>query len=87
MDQHSRGILQQGTTIKKRTMVQGQFHKGNKIIEESKDKIITTLPIREGQVLYITGARPAKDNLVPSDEHPFDHFVVAVQVDKADRDL
>lgn len=78
---------EQLTTIKKRTMVQGQFHKGNKIIEESKDKIITTLPIREGQVLYITGARPAKDNLVPSDEHPFDHFVVAVQVDKADRDL
>jgi hypothetical protein len=33
------------TTIKKRTMAQGQFHKGNKIVEESKDKILSTLKI------------------------------------------
>lgn len=33
------------TTIKKRTMTQGQYHKGNKIVEDSKDKIISTLKI------------------------------------------
>ena len=31
------------TTIKKRTYTQGQFHKADKIVKESKDKIITNL--------------------------------------------
>lgn len=33
------------TTIKKRTMTQGQYHKGNKVVAESKDKIISNLKI------------------------------------------
>jgi hypothetical protein len=43
------------TTIKKRTFTQGQFHKAEKVISESKDKIISTLDIVEGKISYITG--------------------------------
>jgi hypothetical protein len=48
------------TTIKKRTMTQGQFHKGEKMVEESKDKIISTLKIEYANTMYITGRVPAK---------------------------
>ncbi|CAM6005157.1 unnamed protein product [Sphagnum balticum] len=68
------------TTIKKRTMTQGQFHKGNKVIEESKDKIITTLKIEKANTMYISGRIPKPDNYVPSNEHPFDHFVLVAKL-------
>ena len=42
------------TTIKKRTMTQGQYHKGNKIVAESKDKVISSLPVMNGSIRYIT---------------------------------
>jgi hypothetical protein len=44
------------TTVKKRTLTQGQFHKAEKVVRESKDKIISTLKVREGKISYITGA-------------------------------
>jgi uncharacterized protein YacL len=43
------------TTVKKRTRTQGQFHKAEKEIRESKDKIISTLDIIDGKISYITG--------------------------------
>ena len=55
------------TTVKKRTMTQAQFHKGNKIIQESKDKVISTLPIIEKRIMYISGIIPKHDNYVPTD--------------------
>jgi major membrane immunogen (membrane-anchored lipoprotein) len=58
---------EQLTTIKKRTMTQGQFHKAYKTIEESKDKIISTLKIESGSIMYINGRVPSKDNYVPTD--------------------
>ena len=70
------------TTVKKRTATQGQYHKAEKIICESKDKIISTLPVTEGRITYITGNKPSKDNLVPTDEHPFDHFVLVANLEK-----
>jgi hypothetical protein len=33
------------TTVKKRTFTQGQFNKADKVIRESKDKVISTLKI------------------------------------------
>lgn len=54
------------TTVKKRTSTQGQYHKAEKIINESKDKIISTLPIENGKITYITGSKPSKENLVPT---------------------
>ena len=44
------------TTVKKRTFTQGQFNKADKVIRESKDKVISTLKIIEGKISYITGA-------------------------------
>jgi hypothetical protein len=70
------------TTIKKRTFTQGQFNKADKIVCESKDKIISTLKIVDGRTSYITGKKPSKDNLVPTDEHPFDHFVLVTNLEK-----
>jgi len=64
------------TTVKKRTSTQGQFNKAEKVVCESKDKIVSTLKILEGKTSYITGSHPSSDNLVPTDEHPFDHFVL-----------
>jgi hypothetical protein len=55
------------TTIKKRTMTQAQFHKAYKTIEESRDKIISTLKIESGSIMYINRRLPSKDNLVPTD--------------------
>ena len=73
---------EQITTIKKRTYTQGQFHKADKIVKESKDKIITNLQIRKGQVTYMDGTEPNEHTLVPTNQHPFDHFVVVAQLVK-----
>ena len=70
------------TTVKKRTVTQGQFNKADKIVRESKDKIISTMKITGGKISYITGAEPSTQNLVPTDEHPFDHFVVMATIEK-----
>lgn len=61
-------------------MVQGQFHKGNKMVAESKDKIISSLPIRSGSVRYINNQIPNQESLIPTDYHPFDHYAVAVEI-------
>lgn len=47
------------TTVKKRTATQGQYHKADKIVNESKDKIISTRPIVSGRIAYITGQKPS----------------------------
>ena len=36
------------TTVKKRTFTQAQFLKGNKLVSESKDRIVSSLQIKEG---------------------------------------
>ena len=66
------------TTIKKRTSTQGQFHKAEKVIFESKDKIISTLKFNEAETktICINGKLPSRDSFIPSNEHPFDHFMV-----------
>ena len=70
------------TTVKKRTFTQGQFNKADKVVRESKDKVISTMKISDGKVSYITGKEPSSQNLVPTDEHPFDHFVVLCYLEK-----
>lgn len=70
------------TTVKKRTFTQGQYSKADKTVKESKDKIITTLNILKGKVSYISGQEPSKETLVPTDDHPFDHFVVVGYLEK-----
>lgn len=72
------------TTSKRRTKTQAQWHKADIHVQESKDKIITTLPFaQKGKISYIDSAKEVKDNaLLPSDDHPFDHFTVIANVDR-----
>ena len=70
------------TTIKKRTLTQGQYHKGNKVVAESKDKIISTLKINSGSIRYITNEEVKEKALIPTDKHPFDHFVLVSYLQK-----
>lgn len=71
------------TCLKKRTYAQGQYEKSNIKDEASKDKIITDLPIvaSSGRVTYIDNeTRPNPKSFIPSDDHPFDHFLVTCNV-------
>lgn len=70
------------TTIKKRTMFQAQFNKGNQLVCESKDKIISTLPIKSAMIANLVGERANFHGFLPSDEHPCDHFVVSAKISK-----
>lgn len=62
-------------------MAQAQFKKGNILVQESKDKIISNFPIKDHYISYINGHKINKDSLVPSDDHPFDHFVVVAEIE------
>ncbi len=64
------------TTIKKRTMVQCQYNKGDVKVEESKDKIISNLPMSKQAIKLISGKVADEKDQLPQDSHPFDHFVV-----------
>jgi hypothetical protein len=57
-------------------MTQGQYHKGNLVVAESKDKIISDLKITGGSIRYITNEEVKEKCLIPTDRHPFDHFVL-----------
>lgn len=61
-----------------RTKAQGQYEKGNVVSAEGKDKIISSLPILPGSaVTFIDGqTTPTPQSYVPTDEHPFDHFLI-----------
>ena len=63
------------TTVKQRTYMQAQFNKADKQVAESKDKILSTVPIREGRITDISGKEVDGKSCVPSDAHPSDHFV------------
>ena len=63
-------------TVKKRTMMQEQFHKGNKLVAESKDKVLSTLNILAASVRFINNQQPHAGTLIPTNDHPFDHYVV-----------
>ncbi len=34
------------------------------------------MPISSAKIIYITGEIPRNDSLVPTNQHPFDHFAV-----------
>ena len=64
------------TSIKKRTAVQLQTEKVNLIVMETKDQIVSDLPILESQVTMINGDDTSDKTYLPCEEHPFDHFLV-----------
>ena len=64
------------TTVKKRTSMQVQTKKAEKLVEENKDAIMTTLPFQLRHVMKIDGEKPEETAYLPLDEHPFDHFLI-----------
>ena len=68
------------TTLKKRTYLQPQFHKAEEEVKESKDRIITSGKIKEGQITYIGGEKVDGNSYLPSNEHPFDHLLCQVTI-------
>ena len=67
------------TTAKKRTMMQFQFHKSDILVEEAKDYLISNFPLSSGKIETIAQHEPA-NQLLPNEEHPFDHFVVSAKI-------
>lgn len=71
------------TTVKKRTAIQLQTKKTNLIVMENKDQIISDLKIKKFHVVMISGGKVSEKTYLPSDEHPFDHFLVYATIDDA----
>lgn len=70
------------TTVKKRTSMQVQTSKAEKMVQENKDLILTTLPFKLKDVFTIAGQPISKDLFLPLDEHPFDHYLVFAVVEE-----
>lgn len=41
---------------------------------------MSTLNIKSGAITYISKKPASKDSLIPTDEHPFDHFLVTADL-------
>lgn len=68
-----------GTSIKKRTYIQAQLHKADQRINEVKDHIVSTLPITQHWLELVDG-NDSQRELLPNDQHPFDHFIVKARL-------
>lgn len=68
------------TTIKKRTFSQAQFRKANQEVRQSKDRIISTLRIIDGEISYLNGDKADGRSYIPTHEHPHDHFLVNTKI-------
>lgn len=84
----SKGI---STTCKKRTWLQPQSHKANQGVYECKDQIFCNRPIRNSRIMTIDGlqvdtnvvkGQQHKIKLLPTDMHPFDHYLVVCSIEK-----
>lgn len=69
-------VATESTSTKKRTAIQLQTKKTNLIVMETKDQIVSDLNILESHVTMINGSETSDKTYLPSDEHPFDHFLV-----------
>ncbi len=65
------------TCKKKRTMMQPQRNKANKLDQSSKDYFISELPIVDQKCMLVNGRDIQNDlPLLPNAEHPYDHYLV-----------
>lgn len=70
------------TTLKKRTYTQAQFHKAEKEVKESKDRIISSCNIEYGEVMYLGGGKADEKSYLPSHDHPYDHLLCCARITK-----
>jgi hypothetical protein len=66
------------TNIKKRTFMQAQYKKADKMIESCVDFLISNVELSYTRVCDITGQSKNRMNItyIPKEDHPFDHFLV-----------
>jgi sugar diacid utilization regulator len=64
------------TSIKKRSYIQAQLKKADVAINEVKDHIVTTLKV-SNHWRALVNAEEANNLLLPNDQHPYDHLIVA----------
>jgi hypothetical protein len=72
----------QFTTLKRRTYSQAQFHKAEKEVKESKDRIICTKKIISGEICYFSGEKADEKYYLPSHEHPYDHLLCYAKISR-----
>lgn len=63
-----------------RTHLQVQFKKAREQSKSGKDYILTNLEIKDYRIEKINGEIAGEGDLLPSDEHPYDHFIVNAQM-------
>jgi len=69
-------------TAIKPTFTQKDFSRADKLDKISIYKIISTLQIVKGEVTYISREYPSEEALIPSEEHPFSHFLLKAYLHK-----
>ena len=62
--------------------MQVQTSKAEKLVQENKDAIMTTLPMKMTHVMKIDGEKPRDKVYLPLDEHPFDHYLIFAVVEE-----
>ena len=66
------------TVMKKRTLMQPQRHKGDKLDKSAKDFIFTNGQLTDTKCMLISGLDVSKDpQLLPNCSHPYDHYIVS----------
>jgi hypothetical protein len=60
--------------------MQLQYNKSNKLVQESKDVIITNSHISKSRILKVDSSEVDGD-LLPTNTHPYDHFIVLAWVE------
>jgi regulation of enolase protein 1 (concanavalin A-like superfamily) len=63
------------TTVKKRSFIQAQIDKAGLMVSDTKDHIITTCEITDYRIELVNG-KQSRWELLPSDAHPYDHYIV-----------
>ena len=66
--------------MKKRTLMQPQRHKGDKLDKSAKDFIFTNGQLYDTKCMLISGYDVSKDpQLLPNSYHPYDHYIVSAK--------
>jgi hypothetical protein len=56
--------------------MQVQFKKSGELVKENKDAILSNFEFKEYAIKKVNGENATENDLLPSDEHPYDHFIV-----------
>lgn len=61
--------------------MQLQYNKSNKLVQETKDYIISTGQLSKVRIMKIDGTETNSNDLLPTNAHPYDHFLVMASVE------